>query len=99
MNPGISEEVGTTARSFIDAMKSQPFMLACATVNFILLGLIFYIAHGTHETRQREVGLIYENQKSIQDLIIRACISRDGPRLQSDESKPVDLPPLKRSPK
>lgn len=97
MNTGVTEEVGTTARSFIDAMKSQPFLLSCAISNFVLLGLVFYIAHGTHETRQREVGLIYENQKSIQDLIVKACIgpsSSRGMRLQSEESTPVDIDKL-----
>lgn len=98
MNPGgITEEVGSTTRSFIDAMKDQPFMLVCGLINFVMLGLLFYIAHSVAGQRAREIGLIYDNQKSIQDLIVKACInplSSQGMRLQSDESQPVDIDKL-----
>ena len=98
MNPGVTEEVGSTARSLIDALKGQPFMLICGIINFAMLGLLFYIAHSVAGQRAHEVGLIYDNQKNIQDLIVRACIggpnASRGMRLQSEESHPVDIDSL-----
>jgi len=42
MNPGIVEETGQTARSVIDALKSQPMTITMILSNLLLLGFIWY---------------------------------------------------------
>lgn len=93
MNPGGPvEEAGKTARGLIDAMRDQPYLLASMVLNFTIIGLLFYVAHATHETRSREVDLVYENAKQLQQIITHGC-PQSGMRLQSEESRPVEFPP------
>lgn len=94
MNPGVVEEVGETARGFIDSMKTQPLALALAIANMMMIGLIYYIAQGSATTRREEFAAIMENHANISKLLY-SCIP--APRLQSDESRPVEFPPLPRA--
>jgi hypothetical protein len=43
MNPGLEEETGKVATTFIDTMKSQPLALALVAVNLLFLGAGIYI--------------------------------------------------------
>ena len=94
MNPGVVEEVGETARGFIDSMKTQPLALALAVTNLLMIGLVFYIAQGVATTRRQEFAAIMENHANISKLLY-SCVP--ATRLQSDESHPVELPPLPRA--
>ena len=56
MNPGITEEVGSTARSVIKVLESQPLALAMILSNFLLLGFVWYsnAENNSHWTRENE---------------------------------------------
>ena len=43
MNPGPIEEAGQTARSTIDALKGNPFVLAVLILNVVLFLIIGYL--------------------------------------------------------
>jgi len=49
MNPGIEEEGGKVAVSFIDTMKAQPLALALVVVNLLFLGAGIYILRDVAE--------------------------------------------------
>lgn len=86
MNPGATEEIGQTVRSAFDALKATPVVLAILLFNVILLLGLFY---GTHAAAERWERLV--------EAVLKTCaqsIQREGYRMQSDESKPVELPPL-----
>lgn len=97
MNPGPVEEVGQTARGFLDAMKSQPLALALAICNMALLGLFFYVAQWAGTNRSMEFQAILEMQKDVNKLLYNC--TPIGPRLQSDEMHAVPLPPLRPIPR
>ena len=65
MNPGISEEIGQTARGLIDALKANPFGLI--VVVLIIFGLIymFYSQRRELDTRDRNIQQLFKGQESI----------------------------------
>lgn len=78
MNPGPIEEAGLTVRSVVESFRSAPVALAVLIFNVVLLGGLFYTTH-----------LAAERWQHLIEMTMRQC----EPRLQSDESKPVTLPP------
>jgi hypothetical protein len=74
MNPGPVEEVGKVAGGVIDAMKSQPLALALVIMNCALLGLFFYVTSTIAKQREREVALMYADQKEIRELVSRCMV-------------------------
>lgn len=54
MNPGISEETGQTARSIVDALKSQPAMILLV----LFIGAFVY-------SQQRQLGTRDENLRQL----------------------------------
>jgi len=73
MNPGIEEEGGKVATSFIDTMKSQPLALSLVVMNIMLMGLLYYIAEVSKETRRQEVSVLIDQQKEMSQLLYK-CI-------------------------
>jgi hypothetical protein len=69
MNPSIPEEVGSTARTFIDALKTQPAVLALIIANFALLFFIFYALQSSAASRNQLVGQILDNSNAIHALL------------------------------
>jgi hypothetical protein len=69
MNPGAPEEIGQTARSFIDALKGQPATLAMAVVNFALLAFIFYALQRAAESREKLLEQVFQNGKELNQLL------------------------------
>jgi hypothetical protein len=74
VNPGPVEEVGKVAGGFMDAMKGQPLSLALVIMNLALLGLFFWIGKTVAATREREIGLLYADQKEIRELLSRCVV-------------------------
>lgn len=74
MNPGPVEEVGKVATGFIESMKSQPLALALVFMNIALLALFWYIGKLVAQTREREVGLLYADQKEIRELLSKCVV-------------------------
>jgi len=74
MNPGVSEEVGETARSFFDVMKQQPATLALIVCNFALLVFIFYALWKAGEFRDALVKNQFEYQREVSQLLARCVV-------------------------
>ena len=74
MNPGVTEEVGQTTRSFFDAMKSQPATLALIICNFALLIFIFYALYKAGEFRDNLIKSQFEYQREISALLAKCVV-------------------------
>jgi hypothetical protein len=74
VNPGPVEEVGKVAGGFMDAMKGQPLALALVVMNIALLALFWWIGKTVAATREREIGLLYADQKEIRELLGRCVV-------------------------
>lgn len=107
MNPGATEEAGKAVGSFIDSLKSQPLSLALVVMNVVLLAYLFYMEMRFSEGRKFAFEKIVEQQQDmaqmlahcipaddIKKLIEGMGLQRQRFKLQSDESHPVELPPL-----
>jgi hypothetical protein len=77
MNPGIGEEAGKTARTFIDALKAQPAVLALIVANITLLVFMFYALVKAAEFRDSMLRGNLEYQKHVTELLAR-CVVPDG---------------------
>ena len=74
----VTEETGKTARSIITALQSTPGVLALVLFNVSFIGLIGWVQH---QNGQRWERLMTETLKT--------CAVH---QLQSDESRPAELP-------
>lgn len=72
---GAAEEGGKAISGVIESLKSQPLVLSLVIMNLALLAIFYVIAVKSSETRQREFGLIFENQKQMMELIGNRCSS------------------------
>jgi hypothetical protein len=94
LTPGVSEEAGKAVGGFIDSMKSQPLALALVVMNICLLAFVFYSNARYSEGRKFAFEQIINQQKEMAQLLSRCIVPGTGMKLQSDESRPVQLPPL-----
>lgn len=67
------EEGAKAARTFIEAMKTQPLALALCLMNLGLLGFLYYVGISNSHERQRQTDLLYENRKYVTDAL-SSCI-------------------------
>ena len=75
MNPGGPvEEVGTTARTLIDALKSSPAALASIILNIALLVFIFYAAREAGKFRERLLENQYTIMRETQQLLAKCVV-------------------------
>jgi hypothetical protein len=74
MNPGIGEEAGQTARSFIDALKHQPAMLALIVANIGMLVFMFYALAKAAEFRDGMLRGQLDYQKYVTDLLSKCVV-------------------------
>lgn len=79
MNPGPLDDAGKVALNTVDALKSMPVLLALVVFNVLYMGGTFYMSHTNGSRFERMLNLCYGAKESM--------------RLQSDDSKPVELPP------
>jgi hypothetical protein len=74
MNPGLGEEAGQTARSFFDAMRTQPAVLALIVCNVALLGFIFYALIRAAEFRDNLLKSQFEYQREVSQLLAKCVV-------------------------
>jgi hypothetical protein len=79
MNPGTSEEVGQTARTFIEALKGQPAVLALSVINFALLVFIFYALTQAAQFREKLLNQVFQNGKELNQLMAQCRITEPKP--------------------
>jgi hypothetical protein len=75
MNPGIPEEVGSTTRTMIDALKGQPAVLALTLANIMLLIFMFYALSGAAKSRELLVGQILQNSNAIHTMLQQRAVA------------------------
>lgn len=56
-------------RGIVDALKSQPFLLAMVIMNIALLGYTYYTAVIAHEERKAQTEMMYENRGEMAKLL------------------------------
>ena len=81
------------ALEIINALKSNPAMLALSLTDIALLVFIFYALHGSASYRESLIKQVLDNSSRINEMMQTRSIPC-GPRLQSDESRPAKLPSL-----
>jgi hypothetical protein len=74
MNPGIGEEAGQTARSFIDALKQQPAVLALIVANIAMLVFMFYALAKAAEFRHTMIDGQLDYQKHVTELLSKCVV-------------------------
>lgn len=74
MTPGPSEEIGQTARSMVDAFKSNPVMLGMVLIILAQVGLIFYITNKANASRDNQFQLMLTAQGQVQELLARCVV-------------------------
>lgn len=74
MNPGAAEEAGKVAGTFMDIMKSQPLSLALVIMNICLLLFFYFILTAVAAQREREIGLLYGDNKEVRALLAKCVV-------------------------
>jgi len=73
MNPGLPEEGGKVAVTAIDAMRSQPLMLAVLILNALIFGFVYF---GVREQRTQQADLFKQllDQNHQMSELLSKCI-------------------------
>lgn len=79
---GAVEEGAKVASGVVDALKSQPLSLVMLIINVALVALLWRVAEGVKETREREVALLYDNQKHIAEILSRCVVTDPNKRTE-----------------
>jgi len=75
MNPGIPEEAGSTVRTLISALQSNPAVLALSVINMALLIFMFYALHGSAEYRSKLTDQVLSNSNAIHDILKQRAVA------------------------
>jgi hypothetical protein len=96
MSPGATEEAGKAVVGIIDGLKQQPALLALTVIMIGLLVFCFYALSSAAAFRNTMLTQQADYQKYVTEILSRCIVPRGGAefRLQSEESKPIELPPL-----
>lgn len=92
---GVSEEAGSTARSFVAAMGSNPVMLGMVVIVLAMIGLLWVVLRFAQEARKTEFELIFTAQKEVQQ-ILASCVVPN--RTGAPSWLPLGNPPVDWSP-
>ena len=72
---GPSEELGSTVRTVVDALKGNPAVLALLLGNMALLIFMFYALSSAAKSREVLVGQILDNSSSIHTILQQRSVS------------------------
>lgn len=72
----MSEEAGQTARSVIEALKSNPATLALIVANTAMLIFIFYALAKGAEFRDTMIKQNFEYQREVSQLLARCVVPK-----------------------
>ena len=76
MNPGVTEEAGRAAHTFMDILRGQPLSLALVAMNVLLVVFLFYSNSQTLTQRQRALDQIVAWQQQT-DTLMANCVSKE----------------------
>ena len=68
-------EAGATARTLVDKLGQNPFILASVVVNIGLMGLLYWQAVIAEHERKLSLELLYKNRTEVGQLLLKC---RDG---------------------
>lgn len=88
MNPGVSEEVGKTARGIVQVMESQPLSLALVLMNVLLVAYLFYSGSQMLSQRQEASKMIMD-WSSRTDVLLGNCVSLEVTKLVLDNMQRI----------
>jgi hypothetical protein len=71
MNPGVVDEVGSTTRSAIDALKSTPVLIALLLLQAITFGGVAWSVHQRASDMAEERRLFAEERKQFLELCVK----------------------------
>jgi len=79
MNPGVSEEAGQTARSFIDVFRGNAAMLALIAANVAMMVFTFYALLRAGEMRDNNFKEQMAYQRHVDELLSRCVVPAPTP--------------------
>jgi hypothetical protein len=80
MNPGGAAEEGVkVAGGIVEALKSQPALLAMMVANFALLGFMFYALNSAAAYRESMMKQVFDNSTKIHELLQHRAIGCPDP--------------------
>jgi hypothetical protein len=65
MSPGITEEVGATTRSVVDALRVQPLAILLIILVATLLTYMYFLQTRQLDTRDRNLVALFDSQHAI----------------------------------
>lgn len=74
MNPGVGEEIGSTARGLITALGSQPVMLGMVVIVLAMISMLWYALRFSAEARKAEFEMVFAQQKEVQELLSKCIV-------------------------
>ena len=77
MNPGVTEEVGKTTRSFFETMKDNPALLIMAIANLALIGFLYFGLAAAAGFRTELIKQSFDFQKQSTELLARCVVPRE----------------------
>jgi hypothetical protein len=83
---GISEEVGNTARSVVEAMRAQPLMLAVIVLNAVIITLVYLAITSNRQAQHEIMKALVEQSTKAQELLSRCVVPKNA--------NWVEVPPL-----
>jgi len=76
MNPGAIEEVGKVATGVIDALRTQPMVIALIVLNFIIIGFVYFSVKDRRDQDHKIMSLLLEQQTKAQELLSRCVVPK-----------------------
>jgi hypothetical protein len=74
MNPGLTEEAGSTVRTFITSMKDHPAVLVLALCNLALIGFMYFGLSKAAEFRTELIRQNFDAQKQTAEILSRCIV-------------------------
>jgi hypothetical protein len=75
MNPGPAEEVGSTLRTIVDALKGQPAVLVLSLVIITLLIFFYYALHSAAVFRETLIKQVLDNSSAIHAMLQQRSVA------------------------
>jgi hypothetical protein len=75
---GPAEEAGKVASGVVDALKSQPILLALVMFNAAFIAMVYFAAMDNRQRTGEMVKHLLENQEKMQEMLSRCAPGRSG---------------------
>lgn len=78
MNPGLSEEIGKSAGTFMEIMRAQPIALSLVLMNIALLMLFWLILSRIDDHNKDREAKIFESHRHVSELLAQCVVPNKG---------------------